>query len=347
MGRGAGRQAVTLIGCDPSTKRGQSLRSGRDLIEATKAFTAEQAVRSWWHLISTTVVMVALYVLAWQTFVWPVRLLFAALAGLVTVREFILYHDYMHGALLRGSKVARVILYPFATFVMTPPKVWKETHNYHHAHTAQLVGSNIGSYATMTLGQWAEATPAQRRHYKMVRHPLTVVFAYFTAFMLEMCLMSFLRSPRKRWDSLVALLVNWAATALIVWKFGATTFFFGYFLPLCVAHVTGAYLFYAQHNFEGLYIQKREEWAYDRAALGSSSYMPTGPVMRWLTGNIGYHHVHHLNPTIPFYRLPEAMAAIPELQNPSTPRLTPASIAANFRMKLWDPEQKKMVGYPQ
>ncbi|MGZ6141697.1 MAG: fatty acid desaturase family protein [Myxococcales bacterium] len=322
------------------------MRAGRDLIEATRPFAPESRLRSWWHLLSTTAVMFGCYALAWQPLWWPLRAAVAVLAGLVTVREFILYHDYMHGALLRGSRLARVILYPLGVFVMTPPRVWRETHNYHHAHTAQLVGSNIGSFATMTVGQWAQATEAERRHYKLVRHPLTVLFAYFTAFMLEMCLLSFLRAPRKRWDSLLALLANWAATALILWKFGAAVFFFGYFLPLFVATATGAYLFYAQHNFDGLQIQPREQWAYDRAALHSSSYMPTGPILGWLTGNIGYHHVHHLNPTIPFYRLPEAMAAIPELQTPGTTRLTPDDIAANFRMKLWDPEQQRMVGFP-
>jgi omega-6 fatty acid desaturase (delta-12 desaturase) len=173
-----------------------------------------------------------------------------------------------------------------------------------------------------------------------------VLFAYFTAFMLDMCLMSFLRSPRKRWDSLLALFANWAATIVIVRNFGFAVFVFGYFLPLFIAHATGAYLFYAQHNFDGLVIQPREQWAYDRAALQSSSYMPTGPLLSWLTGNIGFHHVHHLNPTIPFYRLPEAMAAIPELQVPGVTRLTPRDITANFRMKLWDPEQQQMVGYP-
>jgi omega-6 fatty acid desaturase (delta-12 desaturase) len=323
------------------------LRAGRDLIEATKPFSPESSARSWWCLLSTTAVMLACYAALWQPLYWPLRLALAAVAGLVTVREFILYHDFMHGAILRGSRLARIILYPFGIFVMTPPNVWRETHNYHHAHTAKLVGSNIGSFATMTTQQWAQATEAERRHYKLVRHPMTVLFAYFTAFMLDMCLMSFLRSPRKRWDSLVGLLANWAATALILWKFGPAVFFFGYFLPLFIATATGAYLFYAQHNFDGLIILWRVEWAYDRAALHSSSYMETGPVLAWLTGNIGYHHVHHLNPTIPFYRLPEAMAGIPELQNPGITRLTPAEIAANFRLKLWDPEQGKMVGFPQ
>jgi omega-6 fatty acid desaturase (delta-12 desaturase) len=198
----------------------------------------------------------------------------------------------------------------------------------------------------MTTQQWKEATPAQRRHYKLVRHPVTVLFAYFTVFMLEMCLLSFLRSPRKRWDSLAGLLVNWGATALIIAKAGLAVFAFAYFLPLFIATASGAYLFYAQHNFEGLHIQKREEWAYDRAALESSSYMATGRVMAWFTGNIGYHHVHHLNPTIPFYRLPEAMARLPELQSPATTWLTPACIVANFRLKLWDCESGQMVGYP-
>jgi omega-6 fatty acid desaturase (delta-12 desaturase) len=322
------------------------LRACRDLIEASKTFAPESRLRSWWYLLSTTAVLIGSYALCWLPLYWPLRAAIAVFAGLVTVREFIVYHDYLHGALLRGSKLARVILYPFGVLVMTPPKVWRETHNYHHAHTAQLVGSNIGSFATMTTRQWAEATPAERRHYKIVRHPLTVLGAYFTAFMLDMCLMSFLRSPRKRWDSLLALLVNWAATALIVGFFGFPVFFFGYFLPLFVAHATGAYLFYAQHNFDGLHIQPREQWAYDRAALESSSYMPTGPLMQWLTGNIGFHHVHHLNPTIPFYRLPEAMASIPELQVPGVTRLKPADIVANFRMKLWDPDQRKMVGFP-
>ncbi len=322
------------------------MRAGKELIEATKTFARENRLRSWWYLLSTTAILLGCYAVLWWPLAWPLRALLAVFAGLVTVREFILYHDYMHGALLRGSKLARVILYPFGVFVMTPPRVWRETHNYHHTHTAQLVGSNIGSYATMTLAQWREATEAQRRHYRIVRHPMTVLLAYFTAFMLDMCLMSFLRSPRKRWDSLIALLANWAATAFIVARFGFTTFFFAYFVPLFVAMATGAYLFYAQHNFEGLQIQPREQWAYDRAALHSSSYMPTGPVMGWLTGNIGYHHVHHLNPTIPFYRLPEAMAAIPELQEAAVTRLSAKDIVANFQMKLWDPDQRRMVAFP-
>ncbi len=323
------------------------MRTGKDLLEATRAYAAESAGRSWFALLSTTAMLAGCMIAASRPLFFPLRLALSALAGSLIVREFILYHDHMHGALLRGSRLARCVLYPFAIFVMTPPRVWRETHNYHHAHTAQLVGSNIGSFATMTTSQWAIATRAQRRHYRMVRHPLTVLCAYFTVFMLEMGALSFLRSPRKRWDSLLALAVNWAATALLLVRFGAAVFFFGYFLPLFIACASGAYLFYAQHNFEGLHIQKREEWSYERAALQSSSYMEMGPLLRWVTGNIGFHHVHHLNPTIPFYRLPEAMAGIPELQRPGRTSLHPSEVVANFRLKLWDGEKQKMVRFPE
>jgi omega-6 fatty acid desaturase (delta-12 desaturase) len=322
------------------------LRTGRHLIEATRLFSVENRVTSWWHLCSTTALLVAGLIALTQPFFWPLRLLLSLVTGLLVVREFILYHDHLHGALLRGSWPARMVLYPFGIYCMTPPRVWRETHNYHHAHTAKLVGSNIGSYATMTTQQWAEATPTQRRHYKLVRHPLTVLCGYFTIFMMDMCLMSFLRSPRKRYDSLIALVVNWAATVLIIAKLGFAAFFFVWFLPLAVACATGAYLFYAQHNFDGLHIQMREDWSYERAALESSSYMETGKLMGWFTGNIGYHHVHHLNPCIPFYRLPEAMAALPELQNPGRTRLRLRDVAANFRLKLWDCGLQRMVGFP-
>jgi len=118
-------------------------------------------------------------------------------------------------------------------------------------------------------------------------------------------------------------------------------------VPLFIACGLGAYLFYAQHNYPGLTIQPRERWSFTRAALESSSYMQLGPVLRWFTGNIGYHHVHHLNPSIPFYRLPEAMAAIPELQSPGRTSLRPRDVVAAFRQNVWDEHHNRMITYAE
>ena len=116
-------------------------------------------------------------------------------------------------------------------------------------------------------------------------------------------------------------------------------------LPQCVAMALGSYLFYAQHNFPGARFQESGSWDYAAAALAGSSYMAMNPVLRWFTGNIGYHHVHHINARIPFYRLPEAMAGLKELQSPGVTTLTPRGVYRCLRLKLWDPEQNRLVNF--
>ncbi len=321
-------------------------RSGKELILATKPYTVESRGRSWFEVLSTFAMLAGLLVAAAFSPWWPVRAAAAALAGLTTTRFFILYHDFMHGALLRKSLVGKIIMYVYGVLVVTPPNVWRQTHNYHHAHTAKLVGSHVGSYAMMSLEMWAKATPMQKLLYRIARHPVNILIGYLTIFLYGMCLNSFLRNPRKNWDSLFALVLNIALSITLAWTMGFQFYLFVMLIPLAVACATGGYLFYAQHNFPDIHVQPRDEWSYTRAALESSSYMRTGPILRWFTGNIGYHHVHHLNSMIPFYRLPEVMAAMPELQHPPTTSLMPWDIWACFKLKLWDAEQEKMVGYP-
>lgn len=326
-------------------------RSDKELLDAAKSFTKEDSVKSWRAFTTTLVFMLAALAATIPTphspTGWVLRGVASLLAGLLIVRFFILYHDFQHGALLRGSKIARAIFGVYGMYIMTPPPVWRETHNYHHANTAKIIGSHVGSYMTVTTGIWAKMSKKERRMYKAMRHPLTILFAYFTVFMLGMAVSPFLRQPKKHWLCGASLAINWTASALILWKAGALTFVFAWFLPLAIAMCMGAYLFYAQHNYPDTHIQPRETWSYTKAALESSSYMEMGPLMRYFTGNIGFHHVHHLNSMIPFYRLPEAMDAIPELKAPGKTSLALKDILACFDQKLWDPEKGHMVGYPE
>jgi omega-6 fatty acid desaturase (delta-12 desaturase) len=323
-------------------------RSAKELLAHAKEFGKENRTRSWLHVAETFAVLAVLQAVTVLAPMWGVRLLASVLMGLVTVRGFILYHDYMHNSLLRGSTVGKWLMYAFGMYVLTPPNVWRQTHNYHHAHTAKIVGSHVGSYLMVTTDMWKQMTPTQRVVYKIYRHPLTIVFALYTVFFYGMCVSSFQRNPRKNWDSLLAVVLHAAACVAIGSFAGLPTLLFAYVLPLFIATMAGAYLFYAQHDFPEMNVQPRESWEYTRAALESSSYMRGGPLFHWFTGNIGYHHVHHLNPGIPFYRLPEAMAAIPELQSPKgTTSIHPRDVLACFRMKLWDAEQNRMVGYPE
>ena len=323
----------------------EGLRVGRDLINATVPFTEASVKVSWWYVGSTFVMLSgALFGAALAPW-WPLRLLFSLLAALLLVRAFITYHDYMHRAILVRSRVAWLLFRVYSALALTPPRSWKKSHNYHHGHVGQVAASSIGSFPIMTTRMWQEASRATRTGYRIVRHPLTVLTGYFTIFFLTITLMPLLRDPRRHWDSLLAIIGHIALIAVLWIVGGFDTAFFVVLLPTTIASALGSYLFFAQHSFKHMHILPPDAWTFYRAAMESSSYMHLNRVMQWFTGNIGFHHIHHLNSRIPFYRLPEAMAAIPELQSPVTTTLSPRDIRDCFRCCLWDEDRQRVVSY--
>lgn len=145
-------------------------------------------------------------------------------------------------------------------------------------------------------------------------------------------------------DCLASVLFHFTLGGLIWYFFGLQSFVLGFLLPAIISNGLGSYLFYAQHNFPAVIYKQKNEWSYADAAMQSSSYMKMNKFMHWCTGNIGYHHIHHLNARIPFYKLPIVYAEMPELQNVGTTSLSPNDILDCFRLKIWDPELNKMIG---
>ncbi|MFZ5475216.1 MAG: fatty acid desaturase family protein [Myxococcota bacterium] len=323
------------------------MRSGPELVRASAPFAQEDRALTWRLLAISLLVWAGVTAVAALAPWWPARLAAAVLAGLVTVRLFIFYHDYLHGAILQKSALGKAIMHAVGYWVMSGPSVWRQTHDYHHKHTAKMVGASIGSYPVVTVDIWKLMTPAQRRDYTLVRHPLNMLFGYFTVFMLGMCISAFRRNPAQHRDGLIGLGVHLGTAALVAALAGWQVALFTVVIPIFVACAAGSYLFYAQHNFPGMQIRDRADWEYTFAATRSSSMFDMGPVMHWLTGNIGYHHVHHLNHRIPFYRLPEAMAAMPELQDPGRTTWHPRDVLACLRLKLWDPAKGRMVTFEE
>jgi omega-6 fatty acid desaturase (delta-12 desaturase) len=336
--------AELLLGAAPmDLETSGSRRSDREILDATRPFARDDPWRSWGHVVLTFALLAGAAWCAVRAPWLPLRVAASVVEGLTLVRAFILFHDHLHGAILRGSLVARALFGAYGMLILTPPRAWRDSHNYHHAHNGKIVGSHVGSYPIVTPTMWARMTRGQRLAYRAARHPATIAAGYLTVFAWGMCLGPFLRAPRKNAAGLVALAVQpllaWAVVRALGWE----AYGLAVLGPEALAMATGAYLFYAQHNFVGARFQPRESWSYVRAALESSSYMETGPVLRFFTGNIGYHHVHHLNPAIPFYRLPEAMAAIPELRAPVTTHLRPKEIAACLALDVWDPAREELV----
>ena len=321
------------------------LRVGKDLINATVPFAEVSPARSWWYVGSTFAMLAAALAGAGLAPWWPLRLLFSLLAAMLMVRAFITYHDYMHRAILARSRIAWILFRVYSALALTPPRSWKKSHNYHHGHVGQISASSIGAFPIMTTQMWRVASRGERAGYRITRHPLTVLTGYISIFFLSVTLMPLLKDPARHWDSLLALAGHVALIA-VLWIFGGfDTALFVVLLPMIIASALGSYLFFAQHSFKRMHILSPQAWTYYRAALESSSYMQLNKVMQWFTGNIGFHHIHHLNVRIPFYRLPEVMDAIPELQSPVTTTLSPGDIRDCFRCCLWDEDRQRVVSY--
>jgi omega-6 fatty acid desaturase (delta-12 desaturase) len=320
-------------------------RADRALHDATRPFARESAARSWAHVFSTFPLLAAALAGAALLPWWPGRLAASLLGALIMVRAFILYHDFMHGAILPRSRWARAAFNVYGALVLVPPRSWRASHNFHHANVGRIRGSNVGSFPLMTTRTWRDATAKERLTYRIVRHPATLACAYVTIFLVNVCLTPLLRSPRKHWDSALSLLAHGTALSALWILGGFDVAFFVLLLPMAVSGALGGYLFYAQHSFPGMRLLPDAQWTHYRAALVSSSYMRLSPVARWFSGNIGFHHVHHLNPLIPFYALPRAMAEVPELRHPAVTTLRPRDVVACFRANLWDETSGRMVRY--
>jgi omega-6 fatty acid desaturase (delta-12 desaturase) len=326
-----------------TTPEAAAPRRGPELVRATTPFSQECRWTSWRLLVETVLLLAGLLSLAaWWPW-WPVQLLAGLLAGLVQVRLFIFYHDALHGAVFAKAPIAQAAMSVVGVYFCAVRSVWQESHDFHHQHNGKLASSAIGSYPLLTVAAAGRLSPFRRRLYRLTRHPVTILGGYLTTVMIGMALLPFLRDPGRHWMAPVAVILHLAAVAAVAWLAGPLTAFCVVVLPNMVSMGIGAYLFYVQHNFPDLAVCPSGEWSYTDAALHGSSMFDMSPMMHWFTGNIGFHHVHHLNHRIPFYRLPEAMAAIPELQSPGRTTWSMRDIRAAFRLHAWDPAKQRLV----
>ncbi len=321
------------------------LQINRQLLTATLPFAKENRRESW-RLVLTVFTLLSASLIAAAIAPWPwLQLIFSLLSAMLMVRAFITYHDYLHGAILSNSNLARWLFRSYGLLSLAPVPSWKESHNYHHGHVGKIDIDGVGTFPIMTTEMWRTATRKQRAYYRLQRHPLTILLGYITVFCWSLCLSPFMKKPYKHIEGIIALVLHLSLITLCWQQAGADVAFFVIVLPISLACAFGSYLFFAQHNFKRMTIISAKTWSYYRAALTSSSYLKLNKMMQWFTGNIGYHHIHHLNVRIPFYRLPEVMAAIPELQSPIVTTLALRDMFNCFQSCLWDEKRQTMVSY--
>jgi omega-6 fatty acid desaturase (delta-12 desaturase) len=265
------------------------------------------------------------------------------------VRIFIIQHDCGHGSFFKARRANDLIGTACSVFTMIPYRFWRRSHAIHHAHHAELEERGIGDVWTMTVDEYWAAPWWKRITYRVFRHPL---FLFGIAPTINFVILT--RLPvggETSWKSGEKASIWWTNFAITSWvvSFGLLVGFgtlVAIYLPvMVVAASTGVWLFYVQHQFERTYWEHTPEWDYTLAAMHGSSYYELPRVLQWFTGNIGFHHIHHLSPRIPNYNLQKCHEENPTLQR--VVRLTIGSSLRTIWLVLWDEEQRCLVTFQE
>jgi omega-6 fatty acid desaturase (delta-12 desaturase) len=267
-------------------------------------------------------------------------------AGLY-VRLFIIQHDCGHGSFLRSQRANHFIGACIGLITFFPYGYWKKTHAVHHGTSGNLDRREFGDVRTLTVQEYQAKSAWGRFCYRCYRSMplmlglgplLQIVLKHRWPFDLP-------RAWKREWNSVILndlmLALMWGAISLLL---GWRTVLMVHGPVLLLAGAAGVWLFYVQHTFEQAYWARDNDWQPDVAAVDGSSFYDLPLVLHWFTGNIGYHHIHHLAPHIPNYHLRAAFKSDPSLQK--APRLTLLSSLRSARLKLWDEKTGRMVGLP-
>src|SRR3954468_17262037 len=313
-------------------------------------FRHPDLARSIWQLSSTMVLFVAGWLLMYASLrlsYW-VTLLLAVPTGFMVIRLFIIQHDCGHGSFFKSTRAADAVGRVLGVLTMTPYSYWKRTHAMHHATSGNLDHRGFGDINTLTVREYLAKTPVQRLKYRLYRHPLILfVIGPSFHFMLVHRVPGIVpREWRRERRSILGTNVSLAAVVIGMGLLVGFKAFLLVHLPLMAMTASlGVWLFYVQHQFEPTYWEHDEGWSYDSAALEGSSHYELPRVLRWLTGNIGLHHVHHLNSRIPNYRLQRVLDDVPEVQNVT--RITLWQSLRCASLALWDERTRTLVRFPK
>jgi omega-6 fatty acid desaturase (delta-12 desaturase) len=328
----------------------QSFRSAREWLSVLARYREPSTRRSLFELAATLVPFLALWALAWmalQVSPW-LALALAVLNGAFLVRIFIIQHDCGHGSFLANRKAQDWVGRVLGVLTLTPYAVWRRTHSIHHAHHGNLDQRGIGDVTTLTLEEYRARSPFGRFMYRLYRHPVVLfVLGPSYLFILQNRLpLGLMNAGWRYWTSAMGTnAMIGIALGLIVW-FGGLMPVLLIFLPTSVIAATiGVWLFYVQHQFEETHWSRGEDWQLHDAALEGSSHYVLPQPLRWMSGNIGIHHVHHLYSRIPFYRLPEVIRDHRELAEAQ--RLTIRESLQTVRLHLWDEAQGKLMSFAE
>jgi omega-6 fatty acid desaturase (delta-12 desaturase) len=302
--------------------------------------------RALWQVINTLAPYAFLWYLMYRSLAvsWWLTVPLAILAGAFLVRVFIIFHDCGHGSFFKSRTVNDVVGFIAGVLTFTPYYHWRWQHAIHHACAGDLDKRGTGDVWTMTVLEYLESSRWKRFAYRLARNPF-ILFVVAPLFLFGIRQ----RFPSPKANRRERLSVHWMNLALagmaagLSAAFGLQAYLLIQLLVLAVAGGAGVWLFYVQHQFDGVYWERGDDWDYTAAALQGSSFYKLPKILQWFSGNIGFHHIHHLSPRIPNYNLERCHKADPLFQKVKP--VTLFSSLKSFTFRLWDERQKKLVGY--
>ena len=307
-----------------------------------------QLAASLFQLLVTLGLWAAMWPIMWWSLdvgYW-LTLLLAVPAAFFTVRLFILQHDCGHGSFFQSRAANEFVGFVLGVLTMTPYHCWRRQHAMHHATNGNLDHRGIGDIDTITVSEYIAMSWWGRLKYSMYRHPL-VLFGVGPFFQFAVRQRFTFGLPtawrRERRSVHVTNLVVLGAMAALVWCLDWRSVVLMYLPVMALAASIGVWMFYVQHQFNPTYWRNDEDWDYHAAAIHGSSYYHLPWLLRWLTANIGFHHIHHLDSRVPNYRLPKIYRDHPELRK--THRLSLWSSLRCALYKLWDEKQRRLVSF--
>ncbi len=293
-------------------------------------------------LIPYFLLLVAMYYSLGYSY-W-ITLALALPAGGLLTRIFILFHDCGHGSFFKTQRANNILGIICGILVFTPYYQWRFEHAIHHATAGDLDRRGTGDIVTLTIKEYLALSRWGRFKYRLYRSPIVLLgFGPWYTFLVSQRLVS-PNSRRRERMSVYLTNLTIVAILLISWATIGIPAYLMIQLPVSfVGGLSGIWLFYVQHQFEGTYWESHGEWDYATAALRGSSYFKLPKVLQWFTGNIGFHHIHHLSSRIPNYALQKCMNENPEFMEVTT--ITLWSSLKSLRLNLWDEERRQLVGF--
>lgn len=335
---------TTTASTDPHSPTSDS---ARNWVQVLAKYREPSHLRSAFEVFASVGPFVVLWALAW----WAMSISYvlaagiAAANGIFLLRVFAIQHDCGHGAFFRSRELSDWVGRILGVLTLTPYDVWKRTHSIHHSACGNLDRRGIGDVDTLTVAEYRSRSFIGRLRYRLYRHPL-VLFGLgpsYLFFLQNRIPLGLMNSP-KYWFSAMATNAAIALVLGIIIWFGGLMPVLLIFVPsTLVAASIGVWLFYVQHQFEETYWHGDTEWQLHDAALHGSSHYDLPAPLRWLTANIGVHHVHHLYSRIPFYRLTEVLRDHTALADAQ--RLTLRESFACARLQLWDETSRRLMSF--